>query len=396
MEPSLKSLYDLEKAKHKARMELIQAESELRKKEIELKKEAFKGNDGYTPIKGKDYFTEKEIKDISQQILVSIPKPKDGNDAVVDYEKILTVVYSKINEAVSKIPTKKGDKGDKGDKGEDGNLIDIDINALAKSVLSLIKKDKSLSIDYKRIFTEMEKQVHRVRENMPVGSSNSLKGLIDADLTGVPQDAKGTYLLGLGGGSGTPASTVTSETSFGASPAVGSSTEYARADHTHGTPPDPIPAHLAALDPHPQYALDAQIATLQEGIQFRDEGVALGAPYTVNEIDFVGSAVNAVRVGNKITVTITGGGGSVTLTEIEVDMGNKSSSKRFTVPDAAVTPSSRILVFPSPNQATGRKGNDWELDSATLTALAASGSFQLSVLSPFRMRGYRKLYYQVV
>lgn len=38
------------------------------------------------------------------------------------------------------------------------------------------------------------------------------------------------------GGAGTPASTVTSETTFGLAPAVGSSTAYARADHTHGSP----------------------------------------------------------------------------------------------------------------------------------------------------------------
>jgi hypothetical protein len=33
-----------------------------------------------------------------------------------------------------------------------------------------------------------------------------------------------------------PGTTVTAETSFGAASAVGSSTDYARSDHTHGTP----------------------------------------------------------------------------------------------------------------------------------------------------------------
>lgn len=47
-----------------------------------------------------------------------------------------------------------------------------------------------------------------------------------------------------GGGSGTPASTVVSETAFGQASAVGTSTAYARADHTHGTPPTP-----AVFDP---------------------------------------------------------------------------------------------------------------------------------------------------
>lgn len=38
-----------------------------------------------------------------------------------------------------------------------------------------------------------------------------------------------------GGGGGTPAVSVVSETSFGQAPAVGVSTNYARQDHTHGT-----------------------------------------------------------------------------------------------------------------------------------------------------------------
>jgi len=48
---------------------------------------------------------------------------------------------------------------------------------------------------------------------------------------------------GGGGGGGTPASTVVSETTFGQSPVVGTSTDYARGDHSHGTPA--VPAHSA-------------------------------------------------------------------------------------------------------------------------------------------------------
>jgi hypothetical protein len=50
---------------------------------------------------------------------------------------------------------------------------------------------------------------------------------------------------GLGGsatyatGGGTPATTVTDETTYGITPDVGTDTEYARQDHTHGSPPDP-------------------------------------------------------------------------------------------------------------------------------------------------------------
>ena len=50
-----------------------------------------------------------------------------------------------------------------------------------------------------------------------------------------------------GGGGGTPATTVVSETSFGQSPAVGTSTDYARGDHTHGTPALPAHSSLSSL-----------------------------------------------------------------------------------------------------------------------------------------------------
>lgn len=46
---------------------------------------------------------------------------------------------------------------------------------------------------------------------------------------------------GGGGGGGTPASTVTSETTYGLQPVVGTSTDYARADHSHGSVA--LPAH---------------------------------------------------------------------------------------------------------------------------------------------------------
>ena len=46
-----------------------------------------------------------------------------------------------------------------------------------------------------------------------------------------------------GGGGGTPSTTVVSGTTPGLSPVVGVSTNYAREDHSHGTPS--VPAHTA-------------------------------------------------------------------------------------------------------------------------------------------------------
>jgi len=48
---------------------------------------------------------------------------------------------------------------------------------------------------------------------------------------------------GGGGGGGTPSTTVVSGTTPGLQPVVGVSTDFARGDHSHGTPP--VPAHTA-------------------------------------------------------------------------------------------------------------------------------------------------------
>lgn len=47
----------------------------------------------------------------------------------------------------------------------------------------------------------------------------------------------------------------------------------------------------------------------QSPLQFDDEGSNLGASGTVDEVDFTGAGVTASRTGNKVTVTIPGGGG---------------------------------------------------------------------------------------
>lgn len=52
---------------------------------------------------------------------------------------------------------------------------------------------------------------------------------------------------------------VTAQTAFGAASSNGVATTVSRSDHVHGTPADPVPAHVAAGDPHPQYALDTDL-----------------------------------------------------------------------------------------------------------------------------------------
>ena len=47
----------------------------------------------------------------------------------------------------------------------------------------------------------------------------------------------------------------------------------------------------------------------QASILFQDEGSNLGTQGTVDTIDFVGSGVAASRIGNKVTVNVSSGGG---------------------------------------------------------------------------------------
>lgn len=70
--------------------------------------------------------------------------------------------------------------------------------------------------------------------------------------------ASSGWSLPEGSGSGAGSSTVVSETSFGQASSAGTSSNFSRADHTHGTPTNPVPAHEAAGDPHPGYQLESE------------------------------------------------------------------------------------------------------------------------------------------
>ena len=53
---------------------------------------------------------------------------------------------------------------------------------------------------------------------------------------------------------------VVGATTFGLAPDNGSAYTVSRSDHLHGTPDDPIPAHVAQVNPHDQYATDTDLA----------------------------------------------------------------------------------------------------------------------------------------
>jgi hypothetical protein len=91
------------------------------------------------------------------------------------------------------------------------------------------------------------------------------------------------------------------------------------------------------------------------------------------------------------------GAGSTVWTTTEIDFGSTPSyGGTFTIADGSVTAGSDIAVTPSGKVATGRVGNDWEWDVVMLSALPASGSFDVtasSISGP--LVGKRMIQYQV-
>jgi hypothetical protein len=105
---------------------------------------------------------------------------------------------------------------------------------------------------------------------------------------------------------------------------------------------------------------------------------------------------NISIVGNTISST-SSGGSTANIKEIEVDFGTiQNPSYQFTINDLDVQINKIVLPFASPNQATDRVGNDWEVESATFTAKVDVGNFILSVSSDSTIVGKRKIIYQII
>ena len=124
----------------------------------------------------------------------------------------------------------------------------------------------------------------------------------------------------------------------------------------------------------------------------QDEGTQQGA---VNTLNFVGAGVAAAVSGGVATMTIGGGGaGTFAVTEIEVDFGSTPvTDATFTITDATITGSSKIMCVESGNVGTSRVGADSLWDSINYTALAGTGQFTLYARASGAVIGKRKLFY---
>lgn len=77
------------------------------------------------------------------------------------------------------------------------------------------------------------------------------------------------------GSGGTPSSTVSSETAYGLAAAAGSSTAWARGDHTHGTPPLPTPAAIGAAPASHMHTI-TEVSGLPTALAGKEASIAAG------------------------------------------------------------------------------------------------------------------------
>lgn len=130
-----------------------------------------------------------------------------------------------------------------------------------------------------------------------------------------------------------------------------------------------------------------------------------GSPLTVTDgitsvlnvttLDFnTGATVTDGGGGNAI-VDISGGPGGVTITETEVNFGTTpKTDATFTIVDAAISGTSKIMVTESGSIGTGRVASGDSLwDTISYSCIAATGSFTLYARASGSVVGYRKLYY---
>lgn len=107
----------------------------------------------------------------------------------------------------------------------------------------------------------------------------------------------------------------------------------------------------------------------------QDEGTTQGA---VNTINFVGTPVTATVSGNVATVIVTGGGGSASITQIEIDFGvSPTRTKTFSITDASVSSTSNLVITQSGKAATGRQADENEMDPILFSGTPGSGQFIL-------------------
>jgi len=222
-----------------------------------------------------------------------------------------------------------------------------------------------------------------------VSDHGLLTGLADDDHPHYELDANKDIIGGYAGLDGT-AKVVTAEMGTG----VADSTKFLRGDRSWQVPPEVTTAHVAAGDPHTQYALDSDLTTHagaadpHTGYQKESEkDVANGYASTD-----AGNRVPTARLGSGTADSTTflrgdqtyatppGGGGSFAIATTEVDLGSTPRrSGSFTITDAAIGSSEQVIVNQAGGPYTGKgdRADEAEMDGISCMATAGSGSAEV-------------------
>lgn len=155
--------------------------------------------------------------------------------------------------------------------------------------------------------------------------------------------------------------------------------------------------------------LDVEVNTKQDMIEFQDEGVPLGGPGDFISVNFTGGGVRLSQpvFGNLVVEIPTqngavsilednssddgfpvpgpqgiqgipgGGGGGGSATTVETNVGSTPiAGGRFTITDAAITATSKVIVTQAPGAYTGKgtRGDEAEMDPIICVAVPATGS----------------------
>lgn len=174
------------------------------------------GKNGYTPIRGVDYWTKEDLQKIKDDIQKLIPKIKESNS--IDIQKLIDKSIEDIKSTHEVIGTK--------------------LTAFEQRLIRLGGGGASY-------LTQLLDVISGSQTNGQVLAwDDTLKRFVFVNQT-----------------PGTPAISVTDETTYGIAKAVGVSTNYARQDHTHGSPATPTTANVADTS-NKRYVTDAQLVVI--------------------------------------------------------------------------------------------------------------------------------------
>jgi hypothetical protein len=84
------------------------------------------------------------------------------------------------------------------------------------------------------------------------------------------------------------------------------------------------------------------------------------------------------RINQDQIKPITKGGGTITITAVEIDFGSSATrTKVFTIIDSNVTLTSNLMIVQSGVAAPGRQADENEMDPILFSAYPGSGQFTL-------------------